>query len=47
MTHILQKRLVYRVLVRKPERKKPLRKPKCKWEGGNIETDVQKVEHGA
>jgi hypothetical protein len=47
MTHILEERLAYRVLVRKPERKKPLRRPKYKWEGGNTEIDLQKVGHSA
>jgi hypothetical protein len=46
MTHILEKRLAYKVLVGKPERKKPLGRPKCKWEGGNIKIDLQKAGHG-
>jgi len=34
-----EKRGVYRVLVRKPEGKKPLRRPSCRWED-NIKMDL-------
>jgi hypothetical protein len=34
---------VYRVLVMKPEGKRPLGRSMCRWEG-NIETDLQKVQ---
>jgi hypothetical protein len=34
---------VYRALVGKPERKKTLGRPRCKWED-NIETDFQEVK---
>ena len=34
---------VYRVLVGKPEGKKPLEKPRRRWEG-NIKTDLEEVE---
>jgi hypothetical protein len=33
---------VYRFLVRKPEGKKPLGKPRCQW-GDNIKLDIQEV----
>jgi hypothetical protein len=36
---------VYRVLVGKPERKRPLRKPRSKWVD-NIRKDLQKVGCG-
>jgi hypothetical protein len=36
---------VYRVLVRKPERKKPLGRPRCRWED-NIKMDLQEVGCG-
>jgi hypothetical protein len=36
---------VYRVLVGKPEGKRPLGRPKCRWED-NIKMDFQEVECG-
>jgi hypothetical protein len=36
---------VYRVLVRKPEGKRPLGRPKCRWED-NIKMDIQEVGCG-
>jgi hypothetical protein len=36
------RRVVYRVLVRKPERKKPLGIPRRRWED-NIKKDLQEV----
>jgi hypothetical protein len=33
MRHAWEKRNAYRVLVGKPEGKRPLGKPRCKWEG--------------
>jgi hypothetical protein len=36
---------VYRVLVRKPEGKRPLRRPRHRWEG-NIKADLQDVACG-
>ena len=36
---------VYRVLVGKPERKRPLGKPRRRWED-NIKMDLQEVERG-
>jgi len=40
-----EKRDVYRVLVGKPERKKPLGRPRCRWED-NIKMDLQEVGCG-
>jgi hypothetical protein len=40
------RRSIYRVLVGKPERKKPLKKPKFRWEDTNIKMDLHKVERG-
>jgi hypothetical protein len=36
------RRGVYRVLVGKPEGKRPLGRPRCRWEG-NIKMDLQEV----
>jgi len=36
---------VYKVLVRKPEGKRPLVRPKRRWVG-NIRTDLQEVGYG-
>jgi hypothetical protein len=35
-------RNVYIILVRKPEGKRPLERPRCRWED-NIEMDLRKV----
>jgi len=40
-----ERRGVYRVLVGKPEGKKPLRRPRCRWED-NIKMDLQEVGCG-
>jgi len=40
-----ERRRVYRALVGKPERKRPLGRPRCKWED-NIKMDLQGVECG-
>jgi len=42
-----ERRVVYRVLVRKPEGKRPLGRPRRRWED-NIKMDLQEVgwEHG-
>ena len=40
-----KKRGVYRVLVGKPEEKRPLRRPRRRWED-NIKMDLQKVGCG-
>ena len=37
-----ERRVVYRVLVRKPEGKRPLGRPRLKWED-NIKMDLQEV----
>jgi hypothetical protein len=37
-----ERRGVYRVLVGKSERKRPLGRPRCRWEN-NIKMDVQEV----
>jgi hypothetical protein len=34
--------IVYRILVEKPEGKKPLERPRCRWED-NIKADLQEV----
>ena len=41
-----ESRGVYRVSVGKPERKKPLGRPRCRWED-NIKMGPQEVEWGA
>jgi hypothetical protein len=33
---------VYRILVRKPERKRPLRRPMCRWRD-NIRMDLREI----
>jgi hypothetical protein len=40
-----EKRVVYRVLVGKPEGKRPLGRTRCRWED-NIKMDLQEVEYG-
>jgi hypothetical protein len=40
-----ERRRVYRVLVEKPEGKRPLVKPRQRWED-NIKTDLQEVGCG-
>jgi hypothetical protein len=40
-----ERRVVYRVLVGKPEGKRPLGRPRCRWEN-NIRTDLQEVGCG-
>jgi hypothetical protein len=37
-----EKRSMYRVLVGKPEGKRPLGRPRCRWED-NIKVDLQEV----
>jgi len=37
-----ERRVVNRILVGKPEGKKPLGRPRCRWED-NIKMDIQKV----
>ena len=40
-----ERRVVYRILVRKPEGKRPLGRPKLRWED-NINMDLQEVGSG-
>jgi hypothetical protein len=40
-----KERGVHRVLVGKPEGKRPLGRPRCRWED-NIKMDLQEVEGG-
>ena len=40
-----ERRVVYRVLVRKPEGKRPLGRPRRRWED-NIKMDLQEVGWG-
>jgi hypothetical protein len=40
-----ENRIVHRVLVEKPEGKRPLGRPRCKWED-NIKMDLQEVGRG-
>ena len=42
MTHMGQGRGVYRVLVRKPEGKRPMERPRRRWED-NIKMDLQEM----
>jgi hypothetical protein len=37
---------MYRILVRKPEGRRPLGRPRCRWED-NIKMDLQEVKCGA
>ena len=46
LARIGQRRGVYRVLVEKPEGKRPLGRPMRQWED-NIKMDIQKVGWGA
>jgi hypothetical protein len=43
--HMGERRGVYRVLVGKPERKRPLGRPRCRW-GYNFKMDLQEVVCG-
>jgi hypothetical protein len=43
--HMEESRDVYRVLIGKPERKRPLVRPRRRWED-NIKMDLQKVGCG-
>jgi hypothetical protein len=42
---MVEERGVHRVLVGKPEGKRPLGRPRCRWED-NIKTDVEEVGGG-
>ena len=45
MARMGEGRVVYRVLLGKPERKKPLERPRRRWED-NIKMDIQEVGGG-
>ena len=45
MAHMEEGRGVHKVLVGKPEGKRPLRRPRRRWED-NIKTDLQEVGRG-
>jgi len=45
VTRVGKSRGVYRVLVRKPAGKRPLGRPRCRWED-NIKMDLQEVGCG-
>jgi len=45
VAHMGEKRGIYRVLVGKPEGRRPLRRHKCRWED-NIKMDIQEVGCG-
>jgi hypothetical protein len=45
VAHTGERRGIYRVLVGKPEGKRPLRRPRCRWED-NIKVDLQEVGCG-
>jgi len=42
VAHMGERRGIYRVLVGKPKRKRPLGRPRCRWEN-NIKMDLQGV----
>ena len=43
VARVVERRSLYRVLVGKPERMKPLVRPRRRWEGDNIKMDLQEV----
>jgi hypothetical protein len=45
MARIGEEREVYRVLLRKPEEKRPLGRPRCRWEDG-IRMDLRVIDWG-
>ena len=44
VARVEERRGVYRVLVGKPEEKRPLGRPRCRWED-NIKMEFQEVEY--
>jgi hypothetical protein len=42
VAHMGEERDVYRVLVGRPDGKRPLGRPRCRWEG-NIKTDLREI----
>ena len=45
MVRMGEERVVHKVLVGKPEGKRPLGRPRCRWED-NIKMDLQEVGRG-
>jgi hypothetical protein len=45
VAHMGEKRNAYRLLVGKPERERPLRKPRRRWED-NIKMDLREIRWG-
>jgi hypothetical protein len=45
MWHAWERREVYKVLVVKPERKRPLGRPRCRWKDG-IRMDLREIGWG-
>jgi len=45
VAHMVERRCVYRVLLGKPERKRPLARPRRRWED-NIKMDYQEMKCG-
>jgi hypothetical protein len=43
VAHVGKRGGIYRVLVGKPDGKRPLRRPRCRWED-NIKMDLQELE---
>jgi hypothetical protein len=46
VAHMGEKRGAYQILVGRPEGRRPLGRPRCRWED-NIKTDLQEVGWGA
>jgi hypothetical protein len=45
VTHMGEKRNAYRILVGKPEGRRPLGRPRCRWED-NIKMDLREIGRG-
>jgi len=43
VAHVTEMRIAYRILVGRPERKRPLRRPRRRWED-NIRMDHKEIE---
>jgi hypothetical protein len=43
VAHVGERRGVYRILVGRPEGKRPLGRPRCKWED-NIKMDLREIK---
>ena len=46
VTHMVDRRAIYKVLMGKPEGKRPLERPRCRWED-NIKMELKEVGCGA